>query len=391
MSSICLISARCLLYSSLSIGISKLSKCHFAQQQLSYLGHIISADGIATDPAKVEAIVSWPVPANVRELRSFLGLAGFYRKFIRHFTIITRPLTNLLKKGTYFIWTTEHQLAFDTLKQAMSSAPVLAIPDFTKQFIIETDASNSGVGVVLMQQGHPLAFISKPLGTRTQGLSTYEKEYMAILLAVEQWRVYLQLAEFLIYGDQKSLVHLNEQRLHTVWQQKVFTKLLGMQYKIVYKKGQDNRVADALSRRPHSSEACMAISTVVPQWCSAVVAGYSSDPQAQTYIAQLSVDPEAVPHFSLQNGLLRYKNCIWLGNNKAMQQRVIQALHTSAVGGQSGVPVTCHHVRQLFAWTGLKNDVYEFVTSCPTCQQSKLDRARYPGLLQPLPVPSSAW
>jgi hypothetical protein len=92
----------------------------------------------------------------------------------------------------------------------MSSAPVLAIPDFTKQFIIETDASNSGVGVVLMQQGHPLAFISKPLGTRTQGLSTYEKEYMTILLAVEQWRVYLQLAEFLIYADQKSLVHLNE-------------------------------------------------------------------------------------------------------------------------------------------------------------------------------------
>jgi len=369
----------------------KLTKCHFAQQQLSYLGHIISADGIATDPAKIEAIVSWPVPANVRELRSFLGLAGFYRKFIKHFAIITRPLTNLLKKGTYFIWTSEQQTAFDTLKQAMSSAPVLAIPDFTKQFIIETDASNNGVGAVLMQQGHPLAFISKPLGPRTQGLSTYEKEYMAILLAVEQWRAYLQHAEFLIYTDQKSLVHLNEQRLHTVWQQKVFTKLLGMQYKIVYKKGQDNRVADALSRRPHSSETCMAISTVVPQWCSTVVAGYSSDPQASTYITQLSVDPGAVPHFTLQNGLLRYKNRIWLGNNKVMQQRVIQALHTSAVGGHSGVPVTCRRVRQLFAWPGLKNDIYEFVTSCPTCQQSKPDRARYPGLLQPLPVPSSAW
>jgi transposase InsO family protein len=369
----------------------KLTKCHFAQQQLSYLGHIISADGIATDPAKVAAIVSWLEPTNVRELRSFLGLAGFYRKFIRHFAIITKPLTNLLKKGTYFIWTSEHQHAFDTLKHAMSSAPVLAIPDFTKQFIIETDASNSGVGAVLMQQGHPLAFISKPLGPRTQGLSTYEKEYMAILLAVEQWRPYLLHAEFLVYTDQKSLVHLNEQRLHTVWQQKVFTKLLGMQYKIVYKKGQDNRVADALSRRPHPSEICMAISTVVPQWCSAVVAGYSSDPQAQTYIAQLSVAPDAVPHFSLQNGLLRYKNRIWLGNNKHMHHQVIQALHTSAVGGHSGVPVTCRRVRQLFAWPGLTKDVHDFVISCPTCQQSKPDRARYPGLLQPLPVPSSAW
>jgi hypothetical protein len=102
----------------------------------------------------------------------------------------------------------------------------------------------------------------------------------AILFAVEQWRVYLQLAEF-IYTDQKSLVHLNEQRLHTMWQQKVFTKLLGLHYKIVYKKGSENRVSDALSRRPHSSEeSCLAISTVVPQWCDDVIAGYSSDPQA---------------------------------------------------------------------------------------------------------------
>lgn len=121
------------------------------------------------------------------------------------------------------------------------------------------------------------------------------------------------------------------------------------------------------------------------------MAGYSSDPQAQDYLAKLSVDPSAVPNFTLHNGLLRYKNRIWLGNNKTLQQKVIHALHTSAVGGHSGVPITCRHVRQLFAWTDLKTDIYEFVTSCPTCQQSKLDRARYLGILQPLPVPSSAW
>ena len=128
----------------------KLSKCRFAQQKLSYLGHIISSEGIATDPAKVEAIVTWPTPSNVSELRSFLDLAGFYRKFIRHFAVIAKPLTNLLKKGTYFVWTSDHQLAFNTLKQAMSSAPVLAIPDFTKPFAIETDASNNGVDAVLL-------------------------------------------------------------------------------------------------------------------------------------------------------------------------------------------------------------------------------------------------
>ena len=105
-----------------------------------------------------------------------------------------------------------------------------------------------------MQSGHPLAYISKPLGPKSAGLSTYEKEYMAILLAMEQWRSYLQHAEFTIFTDQRSLIHLSDQRLNTPWQQRVFTKLLGLQYKIVYKQGSENCVADALSRRPHAPD-----------------------------------------------------------------------------------------------------------------------------------------
>jgi len=193
----------------------KLSKCSFAQQQLAYLGHIISGKGVATDPAKISAIVQWPVPSFVKELRSFLGLAGYYRKFVKHFAVLAKPLTSLLKKQVLLVWTQDHDTAFQLLKQALVSAPVLAMPDFSKTFCVETDASNCGVGAVLLQQGHPLAFISKPLGPKTKGLSTYEKEYLAILIAVDQWRAYLQQAEFVIYTDQKSLVYLNEQRLNT--------------------------------------------------------------------------------------------------------------------------------------------------------------------------------
>jgi hypothetical protein len=152
----------------------------------------------------------------------------------------------------------------EALKIALSQAPVLALPDFAKIFCVETDACGTGIGVVLMQDNHPLAFISKALGPKSQGLSTYEKEYLAILLAMQQWRPYLQQAEFLIYTDQKSLIQLNEQRLHTHWQQKVFTKLLGLQYKIICKKGVDNRVADALSRKSFHSAQCQAVSIVVP-------------------------------------------------------------------------------------------------------------------------------
>lgn len=133
-----------------------------------------------------------------KELRSFLGLAGYYRKFVHHFGVISRPFFDLLKKHALFIWTTAHDEAFQELKTALSQAPELALPDFSKPlFSIETDASDIGVGAVLLQQGHPLAFVSKALGPKTRGLSTYEKEYLAILIAIEQWRHYLQHLNFL--------------------------------------------------------------------------------------------------------------------------------------------------------------------------------------------------
>ena len=124
----------------------KLSKCTFAQRSVAYLGHIISERGLSTDPAKIQAIMSWPVPRSVKELRGFLGLAGYYRKFIRHFGLIAKPLTELLKKDSLFIWTSIHESAFRALQSALSSAPMLALPDFSQPFHIETDASRNGVG-----------------------------------------------------------------------------------------------------------------------------------------------------------------------------------------------------------------------------------------------------
>ena len=150
-------------------------------------------------------------------MRGFLGLTGYYRKFIARYGLISKPLTNLLKIGVQFHWTSTEQQAFTALKQARISAPVLALPEFSKQFSIETDACDIGVGAVLMQEGHPLAYVSKALGPRNQTLSVYEKEYLAILLAVEHWRQYLQLAPFVIRTDQRSLACLSEQRLHTKW------------------------------------------------------------------------------------------------------------------------------------------------------------------------------
>jgi hypothetical protein len=368
----------------------KLSKCTFAQRSISYLGHIVSEAGVATDPVKVQAITDWPVPTTVRALRGFLGLAGYYRKFVRNFGVIARPLNELLKKDSMFIWTQVHDLAFQTLKSALSSAPVLALPDFTLPFHVETDASGTGVGAVLQQNGHPLAFISKSLSPRNQGLSTYEKEYLAILMAVDAWRHYLLQGEFVIHTDQKSLIHLNEQRLHTPWQQKVFCKLLGLRYKVVYRRGVDNGVADALSRREHA-DVLLAISSPSYDWLADIQDWYHSDPEASALLSQLSLHSGARPPFSLQQGLIRYKNRIWLGSNASLQKKVISALHDSPVGGHSGAPVTFQKVSKLFFWPGMRASILDYVRHCSTCSQAKPDRSKYPGLLQPLPVPHSAW
>ncbi|KAJ4797633.1 polyprotein [Rhynchospora pubera] len=169
---------------------AKRTKCEFGMSQLEYLGHIISSQGIATDPAKIEVMANWPRPRNVKELRGFLGLTGYYRRFVKDYGSISKPLTNQLKKNA-FQWNDQAEKVFVSLKTAMSGASVLAMPDFKKPFQIETDASDKGIGAVLMQEKRPLAYISKSLGPKTQGLSTYEKEFLALLTAVQKWRHYL--------------------------------------------------------------------------------------------------------------------------------------------------------------------------------------------------------
>lgn len=370
----------------------KKSKCSFGQPQIAYLGHIINQEGVSSDPSKVDKVAKWPVPTNNKEVRSFLGLAGYYRKFVRHFGILARPLFNLLKKGTPFVWTEVTNTSFELLKKNLVEAPVLKLPDFTKTFVIDTDACDSGVGAVLQQEGHPIAYMSKPLSTRNKGLSTYEKECLAVLMAVEQWRPYLQHQEFLIRTDQKSLVHLEEQRLTTVWQQKAFTKLLGLQYRIAYRKGVDNRVADALSRRQHGNQVSLsAISICQPAWLDDIKSSYATNPSAQRWITKLQSGPDSKGRFSLAHDILYFKGRIWLGGAIQLQEQMMIAFHSSSVGGHSGFPVTYNRLRRLFAWPKMKNMIKQFVQTCLTCQQAKPERVKYPGLLQPLPTPDRAW
>ncbi|XP_073354821.1 uncharacterized protein [Aegilops tauschii subsp. strangulata] len=298
---------------------AKMSKCTFSQQEISYLGHVISDKGVAIDKSKIQVVQEWPQPQNVKELRGFFGLAGYYRKFVRFFGVLSKPLTEMLKKGVIFIWTPTAEAAFSALKQALVQAPVLALPDFRKQFVVETDASATGIGAVLMQGGHPVAYLSKALAPRNLGLSAYEKECLALLLAIDHWRPYLQHLEFM------------------------------------YKTGVTNRAADALSRCEHKPESEMAaISICKPKWLEAIKHSYQADPAAQQRMTKLALAPDSEPDYTLQDGILRFRGRVWIGEDTDTQQHLIRALHDSAAGGHSGFHATYNRVKRLFTWKGMK-------------------------------------
>ncbi|KAL0374355.1 UNVERIFIED_CONTAM: Transposon Ty3-G Gag-Pol polyprotein [Sesamum radiatum] len=369
---------------------AKKSKCSFAQQQVEYLGHVISVEGVSTDPQKVQCMKNWPAPTTVKALRGFLGLTGYYRKFIKGYGVISKPLTTLLKKDG-FLWNEEAEIAFNKLKEVMCTAPVLALPDFTKPFVVETDACGKGIGAVLMQEGRPIAYLSKALAAKNLGLSTYEKEFLALLLSVTKWKHYLQCHHFIIRTDQKSLKHILDQRVDSVLQQKWITKLLGLSYEVQYKKGNENRAADALSRREPDQCQTYGISTQLPLWMQELQTSYEGDTLFQSVLQAKILDPQSHPEYQYESGVLRKGNKLCVGSHGGIRERIIKVMHDSALGGHSGITGTLQRLKMLFYWPTAKEEVQTWVKECETCQRSKHENNAYPGLLQPLPIPEQAW
>lgn len=295
---------------------------------------------------------------------------------------------DLLKKGQ-FSWKEEHDKAFGQLQQALITAPVLALPNFSKPFILETDASRKGIGAVLMQQGRPLAYYSSSLCPRNAALSTYEKEALAILEALKKWRHYLLGNELIIKTDQQSLKFITDQKITEGVQHKLMMKLLEFNFKIQYKKGVQNKVADALSRLLPS---CMAISVATPVWAQELCEGYPRDPVTKNLLEQLLLQKtHTMSDYSLTAGIIRYKGRIMVGDVADLRTRLITALHSSPVGGHSGTRATYQRVKSIFYWPGLKAAVENFIAECPVCQRAKHENCLQPGLLEPLPMADMAW
>ncbi|KAJ0585794.1 putative nucleotidyltransferase, Ribonuclease H [Helianthus annuus] len=339
-------------------------KCSMGQRSIDYLGHIISGQGVTMDPAKVASVVDWPTPTTLKALRGFLGLTGYYRKFVKDYGSIARPLTDLTKKDA-FSWTPVAQAAFEKLKQALTSAPVLSLPDFSLPFVVECDASGYGIGAVLMQLNKPIAYFSKALSDRNLSKSAYERELMALVLAVQHWRPYLLGSKFTVCTDQKSLKFLLQQRVSTYDQQNWVVKLLGYDFDIQYKPGRENRAADALSRRADSGQFLQAVSA--PIWLHGALlieeAKQASD--IQTLMAKLKVTPEKYLGYSIKNDVLFYQDRLVISRHSKFIPALLHQFHVTAAGGHSGFYRTYRRLAANVYWAG--------------------------GLLQPLAIPEAIW
>ena len=213
------------------------------------MGHVVSAEGIRVDPRKIEAILEWKPPKSVSEIRSFLGLAGYYRRFVEGFSVMAAPLTKLIRKGVPFVWTEKQQEAFERLKKVLTEAPVLIQPESGKDFTVYSDASHVGLGCVLMQEGKVVAYASRQLKPHEGNYPTHDLELAAVIFALKIWRHYLYGERCIIYTDHKSLKYLLTQKELNLRQRRWIELLKDYDCAIEYHPGKANVVADTLSRR----------------------------------------------------------------------------------------------------------------------------------------------
>ena len=232
---------------------AKFSKCEFWLREVQFLGHIICQDGIKVDPANIEAVMKWKSPRNPTEIKSFLGLAGYYRRFIKDFSKIAGPLTKLTRKDVVYKWGDEQEKAFQRLKELLCQAPILALPEGTEDFIVYCDASFSGLGCVLMQRERVIAYASRQLKTHEKNYPVHDLEFAAVIFALKIWRHYLYGTHCIICTDHKSLQYIFSQKDMNMRQRRWQELLKDYDCEIRYHPGKANVVADALSRQ-HGSE-----------------------------------------------------------------------------------------------------------------------------------------
>ena len=362
----------------------KAEKCEFHQPSVTFLGFVLEGGQVKPSEDKIKAVLEWPVPENRKQLQRFLGFANFYRRFIRNYSQTALPLTSLTSVKKTFQWSPEAQTAFDKLKMLFSRAPVLIQPDSSKQFILEVDASDSGVGAVLSQRldsdqrVHPCAFFSRRLSSAEQNYDVGDRELLAIKLALEEWRHWLEGAEHpvLVWTDHKNLAYIQSAKQANPRQSRWSLFFSRFNLIISYRPGSKNIKPDSLSRL-YSTDQSETPEPVLPASCTVGVVTWEITDLINSALAS-EPDPGNGP-----------PNKTYVPSS--VRSRLIQWMHNAKFAAHPGVSRTINLISRRFWWPTLHRDVKEYVLACSTCARNKSTHQPPSGLLHPLPIPSRPW
>lgn len=433
-----------------------IDKCEFETKRTKYLGLIITPGGIEMDPEKVSTILEWKPLTKLKDLQRFLGFANFYRRFIRDFSRIAEPLNRLLKKEQTWDWTSDQDDAFKTLKDAFSSAPVLTIFDHNRRTVVETDASDWAAGGVLSQYDdegrlRPVAYFSSKHSAAECNYEIYDKELLAIIKSLEEWRPELYGAQepFEIITDHKNLEYFTSTKMLNQRQARWAELLSGFNFRIIYRPGHKAVRPDALSRRaedrpahadPNDDRIKNRLQTILPERVFDTAAfkdiirqansdldltiapmgmiipdtdkpiddlidkAYESselvttmrttlrDPSARHWPLSIRKDLRiALQDCRLVNGKIFYRDRLFVPPSAELRTQIIYRTHSTGPAGHPGRVKTVDLVSRTYWWPNMSREIETFVQACQLCFRTKASRLAAPGFLEPLPVPFRPW
>ena len=385
----------------------KPEKCIFWAEQVDYLGFILSENRISMDPIKLKGIEEWTTPTTVKQVRSFLGFGNYYRKFIKDYGNMTQPLNELLKKDKKFEWTDDAQRAFDSLKDRFKSAPVLQLPDPHKPFMVECDASKYASGAVLQQQDsngdwHPCAYLSKSFSETERNYEIYDRELLAIIRALTDWRHYLMGSPHPVYirSDHKNLTYFRTAKKLNRRQARWSLFLSEFDIKLEHTPGTKMVISDALSRRPDLCQEendnddmtllsdTLFVSAIDLALRDILAAAGRNDSITREALQTLKEGPtpatSTLADWTVQEGLTFYKGRCYVPDNLEVRRQIVSRYHDTLSAGHPGQLKTQELVQRDYWWPGLATFVKNYVKGCAFCQQHKINRHPTHPPLQPI-------
>lgn len=358
----------------------KLSKCKFMQEQIKYLGHILSKDGIRVDPAKVQTLLDWEFPETALGMQQFLGLANYFRKFVADYSRLAAPLYHLTKKGALFLRGEEVEHAFKAIKQQLMSPPVLAYPNPELPYELISDASLTGCGAVLVQEGRPIAYFSSRFSSAERNYTTGEQEMLGIIKALKEWRCYLEgCKELTLVTDHNPLTFFSKQPTLSRRQARWSEFLSRFDFQVKYRPGCSNP-ADSLSRL-HGTVLAVTLCECDSDLLRRLKEATEHDIAFK--------DERVCNKYTNEAGLWTFQGRIVVP--ESMRVAIMQEHHANPFSGHFGWARTLDLIARQFWWPSIRADVQQFVYTCASCQMNKATNTKPHGLLQPLSIPDSRW